>query len=298
MCNHGHHHHHDANHGSISVNTYRIISIFALFVLALVGGLLPYFVRGNPRLLDILNCTAAGVFIAAGFMHLLHSASHNEAVAEWSTIDDGKYAFPWPQFFCTIGFLATFYIEQFALCLQEKKTESSVEDKRESSMSPDVDFRESALEQKNGESNLADTAVGVVIYIALSFHSILEGIGIGAQPEAEWGIFLAVALHKGLAAFALGAKIFQASKKMTVFLVAMIAFALTAVIGILIGWALACDHSGVGTGIAVGLSSGTFIFVAFMELIPDAFGKRKDILMKCIALFLGYAIFGGLAKWC
>jgi zinc transporter 1/2/3 len=54
-------------------------------------------------------------------------------------------------------------------------------------------------------------ATAVLLAAALCIHSILEGIALGAQQNMRdtQDIMLAIAAHKGLAAYALGASIVE-----------------------------------------------------------------------------------------
>ena len=54
-------------------------------------------------------------------------------------------------------------------------------------------------------------ATAVLLALALCIHSILEGIALGAQQNMRdtQDIMLAIAAHKGLAAYALGASIVE-----------------------------------------------------------------------------------------
>jgi len=281
------------------VDTYRIVSIVTLLALALIGGLLPLVISSNKQLMSILNCFAAGVFIAGGFLHLLVDANENPGLAEWSEKDDGKYEFPYPNMFATLGFLLVFFIEQWAICYSDKhhmehhnKNESAYDLEQEDEMAADALL--------DGKSQTAHMVTAAILFLALGFHSVLEGLGIGAQTEADWGVYAAVAVHKGLVAFALGEKMYTAGVQGKAFVGTMIVFSLLTVIGILIGWgveSLGDSEDATGSGICIALASGTFIFVALMEVIPLEFKVRENILAKCVAVFLGYAIMGMLAKW-
>lgn len=125
---------------------------------------------------------------------------------------------------------------------------------------------------------------------------------------------MAIIMHKGLAAFALGSGLVQSAMPVTYVMLYMFVFSFMSIIGIVVGWIIAADSSedSAAAGICVALASGTFIYVAVMEVIPQEFPRhshgggdeghghqQKDsaTLKKSIALVAGYAIFGLLAKW-
>lgn len=50
----------------------------------------------------------------------------------------------------------------------------------------------------------------MILGAVLSFHAIMEGLGLGASSaSAAPGIFAAIVVHKGLAAFSLGCIFFS-----------------------------------------------------------------------------------------
>lgn len=296
------------------VTSFKLISILCIWVIGFVGGLAPFFLSNivNPRTLSILNCFSAGIFIAGGFLHLLHDAIENPALSAWSTENNGRYAFPYAEAFCTLGFLAVFSIEQFAHTYMQSPTKSpaaspdkssSQKTKSLPSSCPDAPFLSSppqlkiASAPKNNDT--PNGAVAIVLFIALSFHSIMEGLGIGANSEAAWGVFLAIIMHKGLAAFALGSGLLRTKVTTTTFIVYMIVFSFMSTFGILLGWIIESDSSSnsAATGICLALSSGTFIFVAVMEVLPQEFAHHVNVPLKMTALFTGYLLFGALAFW-
>ncbi|CAH0481267.1 unnamed protein product [Peronospora belbahrii] len=303
-------------------------------------------------LLSILNAFSGGVFLAGGFFHLLHSAIENAALRKWSIVNEGRYDFPYAEMFCTLGFLGLLLLEQAAQVKIKSDTDwknhntntyirakHEDDDDDEFHKTPESDdtylenidnFEEERLDNIRStnqldhlhnrnenvvhDSETGSLAVAMVLFIALSFHSVLEGLGIGAQTETAWGVFLAIIMHKGLAAFALGSGLVQSAMPVTHVMLYMIVFSFMSIIGITVGWIIAVDSSedSAAAGICVALASGTFIYVAVMEVIPQEFPRhshdgghdRHDhsqksamMLKKSIALVTGYAIFGLLAKW-
>lgn len=330
------------------VTVFKLVSIVCIWLVGLIGGLIPAFLAAKhdkSPTMSILSAFSGGVFLAGGFFHLLHSAIENPALRKWSTEDEGRYDFPYAEMFCTLGFLGLLLLEQAAQAKMNDSTSSdanyspakSEEEEEElhgatesdDTYVEDVDDEEQGLAQASnvrrshsghshmGQKDQKDAgslAVAMVLFIALSFHSVLEGLGIGAQTETAWGVFMAIIMHKGLAAFALGSGLVQSAMPVTHVMLYMVVFSFMSIIGIIVGWIIAADSSedSAAAGICVALASGTFIYVAVMEVIPQEFPrhshggegeghghqqKSKVTLKKSIALVAGYAIFGLLAKW-
>jgi zinc transporter 1/2/3 len=333
------------------VAVFKLVSLVCIWLVGLAGGLIPARLAARSqrspsvrRLLSVLTAFSGGVFLAGGFFHLLHSAIENPALRRWSTVDGGRYEFPYAEMFCTLGFLALLLLEQAAhakmhqasahgsaYSLASKDDDDDLElrgaDESDDTYMDDLDDDEQEQERATsvvagsnvkfkrraghthghahlGGSNSGSLAVAMVLFVALSFHSVLEGLGIGAQTEAAWGVFLAIVLHKGLAAFALGSGLVQSAMPAARVTLYMVVFSFMSIVGILVGWAVTADSSedSAAAGICVALASGTFIYVAVMEVIPQEFprsGKAAGPMdtTKMAALCIGYAVFGLLAKW-
>ncbi|KAK1929238.1 Zinc transporter ZIP1 [Phytophthora citrophthora] len=329
------------------VTVFKLVSIVCIWVVGLVGGLAPACLASHhdkSPTLSILSAFSGGVFLAGGFFHLLHSAIENPALRKWSTEDEGRYEFPYAEMFCTLGFLGLLLLEQAAQAKMDSSNEAKAKDylpakteddeelhgatESDDTYLEDLDEEEQGLalgsnvRRSSGHSHFSGSpkeadagsmAVAMVLFIALSFHSVLEGLGIGAQTETAWGVFMAIIMHKGLAAFALGSGLVQSAMPVTHVMLYMVVFSFMSIIGIVVGWIIAADSSedSAAAGICVALASGTFIYVAVMEVIPQEFPrhshggddghghqqKSKVTLQKSLALVAGYAIFGLLAKW-
>ncbi|KAG3082001.1 hypothetical protein PI124_g19190 [Phytophthora idaei] len=327
------------------VTVFKLVSIVCIWVVGLVGGLTPACLASRhdkSPTLSILSAFSGGVFLAGGFFHLLHSAIENPALRKWSTEDEGRYEFPYAEMFCTLGFLGLLLLEQAAQAKMDSSNEAAAQNympakseddeelhgatESDDTYLEDLDEEEQGLgsnvRRSSGHSHFGEApkeadagsmAVAMVLFIALSFHSVLEGLGIGAQTETAWGVFMAIIMHKGLAAFALGSGLVQSAMPVAQVMLYMTVFSFMSIIGIIVGWIIAADSSedSAAAGICVALASGTFIYVAVMEVIPQEFPrhshggdeghghqhKNKATLKKSIALVAGYAIFGLLAKW-
>ncbi|CEG39073.1 zinc-iron permease family [Plasmopara halstedii] len=322
------------------VTLFKLVSIVCIWIVGLVGGLVPACLASRHEkspAMGYLNAFSGGVFLAGGFFHLLHSAIENPALCKWSTEEEGRYEFPYAEMFCTLGFLGLLLLEQAAQATMDANdkvieympTQCENDDEIRGATESDDTYVEDLDEEKqtlrSGSSEFlsfsapkkaekGSKAVALVLFIALSFHSVLEGLGIGAQKETAWGVFLAIIMHKGLAAFALGSGLIQSAMPVIHVTIYMVVFSFMSIIGIIVGWIIAADSSedSAAAGICVALASGTFIYVAVMEVIPHEFPqhshgrsedhtyehhKSKETLRKSVALVAGYAIFGLLAKW-
>lgn len=148
----------------------------------------------------------------------------------------------------------------------------------------------------------------LLLTIALSIHSIIEGLGIGATDEigSLESSFVAIAFHKGFSAFALangliGSGLWFDKSKRKWFYLSVGTFIFVSLLGIGIGWAISAAESGLTTAIFLGLTSGSFIFVATFEILPEesATIKRERLPILPIVFFFiaGYCLMALLGVW-
>lgn len=67
--------------------------------------------------------------------------------------------------------------------------------------------------------------------------------------------------------------------------------------GIFLGYIISDMATGAGAAALSALASGTFLYVAFMEVIPREMSDTKFIGTKLAVLLLGFALMSILAIW-
>lgn len=183
----------------------------------------------------------------------------------------------------------------------------------------------------------ANTSSSYILATALGGHSVLEGLALGAAAGAGRvalfsEVYLAIALHKAFAAFALGATLAadaipkrEASLICLAFAAASPVAAIAALI--VVRYAVAAQQTGVVTGALTSLSAGVFLYIAFAELLhkrqncgaaghvlPNSYGAindpkdpsyriapdpltRQDAVLRVSAFAVGAAGMSILAIW-
>eukprot|EP00903_Cladosiphon_okamuranus_P018110 g16665.t2 len=138
--------------------------------------------------------------------------------------------------------------------------------------------------------------VRFALLIALSVHSVMEGLGVGAEKRKAYNLLFAIACHKGLAAYALGASLLQSGvrgKQLTLF---VLAFSAMTPIGILIGAIIEEDGEDDSAGaVCVALAAGTFLYVALMEVLPPELASTEHGWSKLGSLLAGFFVSAGVA---
>ncbi|GLE06270.1 hypothetical protein PINS_up015517 [Pythium insidiosum] len=138
-----------------------------------------------------------------------------------------------------------------------------------------------------------------VVFVALSFHSVMEGMGIGAAKGAAWDIFIAILAHKALAAFALSLELLHHKVARERLVTTLAVYSTMTPLGILLGSLLAGSAQGesAASGICSALAGGTFLFVAVSEIIPQELSRGTDLVGQSAALVTGFLLMGLLSIW-
>ena len=144
-----------------------------------------------------------------------------------------------------------------------------------------------------GEGECEYHHIGKAAYIGIGFHSILDGvaIGVGSMMNLSFVIIVAITVHKFPSAMALSSILIKggAYSKQRV-LAYMSVFALTTPFGALMTIYILKN---VGThllGVAMGISAGTFLYLAIADLLPTVHEeherKYKNLICFCLGIFL------------
>ena len=132
--------------------------------------------------------------------------------------------------------------------------------------------------------------IGIAAYIGIGFHSILDGIAIGAgtMMNLSFIIILAVTLHKFPAALALSSLLVKGkeyTKKKI--LLSMFIFALATPIGALVAVFIFQGVDDYVVATALGISAGTFLFISIGDLLPTVYEEHEKGYKNLVSLCLG-----------
>ena len=226
----------------MSLLTIKVIAALAILAVGILGGLIPLLAarrRAGRRFLSLGNALAGGIFLGAGFIHLLPEAS--EALEE--VVD-----YPLAALLAALGVGILLLIDRVVF-------ESS---------------RAQGPEQTGGSRQ---PIYPVVLLVVLSIHSIIAGIALGLEPEvaASVLVMLGILFHKGSAAFALMVSAHSSGADKARLRVILTVFVLMTPLGILLGTLAANMLEGPAAILIEGsfnaLAAGTFIYVAILDVI-------------------------------
>lgn len=301
------------NHESV-----KGIAIAILFLLTLFAGLLPLKIRpgegqGNARqrFLSLCNCFAGGVFFATCLLDLLPMI--RDKYQQAFDLAGIHTVFPVAEFTTCIGFFLVLTVEQIVHTFHDSsllhgshgnhshnepllgEVHRSAEDGCYSSSSSS--FRpQKRKKTKAGESSLRV----YILIIALSMHSIFEGLALGLITDVDRlaQIAGAIVIHKSIIAFSLSVNLVQHEMETKTVVKSTLLFSIMGPIGIGIGMAVLDNStelsSSFSSGILQGIANGTFLFVTFFEIFQRELAERGSRLLKVLFMIVGYSVVTGL----
>ncbi|XP_062869290.1 zinc transporter ZIP3-like [Trichomycterus rosablanca] len=308
----------------------KILCIVLVFGLMLGGILIPVRVMQSDldktvqyrKAISFSNSFGGGVFLATCFNALLPAVRDKMGEVMKSlniTVD-----YPLAETMMMLGFFLTVFVEQAVLTFRKEKppfidleTFNAGGSEAGSDSEYDTPFiaptRSSHHSHRHahhhGHFNPTDlTRAGPLrlasLVLALSAHSIFEGLALGLQDDgAKLGsLFIGVAIHETLAAVALGVSVAKAGLHIRDACKLAITVSLMIPIGIGLGMGIETAKNLAGNIISVvlqGLAAGTFLFITFFEILSRELEDKHDRLLKVFFLVLGYGVLAGLVfvKW-
>ncbi len=232
----------------------NISSLLGIFLAAALGSLPPLLGRWSDRQLHLFVAFGAGVFLGAVFFHLIPETIANQPDLLTN-------------FMILNGFMVILFVERVLVRHSHHDIEDEAKDRHQ--------------------------VVGLSAFIGLSIHSVMAGFALGASfaaPRVALAIFLAIVSHKSVAAFSLATVFRLSNTSLKQSLVMLSIFALCTPAGALLSMPLVHVLSEIHVTIPTAIAAGTFIYVATMDLLPEAFHDTRKRLGPFIALSLGILV--------
>ncbi|XP_007240263.2 zinc transporter ZIP3 [Astyanax mexicanus] len=309
----------------------KILCLLAVFALMLGGILIPVRVMQSDfdkaaryrRAVAFSNSFGGGVFLATCFNALLPAV--RDKVGEVLKMLQATTDYPLAETMMMLGFFLTVFVEQAVLTFRKERpsfidleTFNAGGSEAGSDSEYDTPFiappRSSAAHQNHhshhhGHFNPAElTRAGPLrlasLVLALSAHSVFEGLALGLQEDgAKLGsLFIGVAIHETLAAVALGVSTAKAGLMLRDASKLAVTVSLMIPLGIGLGMGIETAQNLAGSIVSVvlqGLAAGTFLFITFFEILSRELEDKHDRLLKVLFLVLGYGVLAGLVfiKW-
>ena len=266
----------------MSLLTIKLLLLLAVFVAAFAGGLVPLAHRGGPdsRFLSRGNSFAAGIFLGSGLIHML-----GEAQSAWRALG---WEYPMAHALAAAAFAGILLFEHVLL------PESAHQLVHAHPHEGEAPAR--AVEPE------AEGAKAYLLTAALSIHSVVAGIALGAQDVVGSVVVISVAIlaHKSTEGFALGAKLAgddRRSRARPLLLFFSLMTPAGIVLGILVSRWLAPPVEHLFDAAFLALAAGTFLYIASLDVLQDEFLRPGDRLAKWLAAAAGLAVTAVLAIW-
>ena len=134
-----------------------------------------------------------------------------------------------------------------------------------------------------------------ILLLALSIHSVFEGLAVGLEPSTSqvFQLFSALIVHKSVLAFSLGMSVVQSDMTMKETFFSVLGFASASPVGIAIGILVAQQQGLFSLGLSTvlqGLATGTFLYITFFEVLPLEFNCSRWRMQKVASLILGFGV--------
>ncbi|XP_061872248.1 zinc transporter ZIP1 [Colius striatus] len=248
---------------------------------------------GSPVVLSLVSCFAGGVFLATCLLDLLPDyLSSISAALEGLRI---TLQFPLPEFILAMGFFLVLVLEQVALAQQEPSSpcssSSSVPEESRALLPPGSI---QSASPPPGAGARGAVRAGLLV-LALALHAVLEGLALGLQ-EAEGAVLrvcLALLLHKCAVAFSLALKLLRGRLRPPAVAACLLLFAMMSPLGVGLGTVVAAGagpRQRLCRGVLEGLAAGTFLYITFLEILPQELGVPQHRVPKVILLLAGFAL--------
>lgn len=203
----------------------HLVAAFALFVLALLGGLLPLAMRevlcmsevGRAALLSVGACFSGGLLVGASLLHLLPEATELDAIVAGRhglrRLHGGdERPFPASFLLCASALLCLIAAELGLAscgCGGGRPRQAHESDEEEPSDEEDCEAGHRRPSYLVGVGSATSSVSALATVAAFGLHASFEGIAMGVVADAR-SMMLAVGAHKAFAAFALGTSVSRA----------------------------------------------------------------------------------------
>lgn len=277
--------------------------------------------------LTLMSCFAGGVFLATCFLDIIpHVNSNFRRFNEESGLQTG---YPMPELIACIGFFAVYLLEELCARLFSshhshsyannliEMRESNCKILEKTNHGDDVgtncnrqhneydSLRRDNPRRRSMEETLRKAefvSVGllqsITFAVAMSFHSVLEGLALGVQDNKVgiMTLFFSLVIHKGIEAFSVGLQVSRCnSDRMKMVAVTIFVYSLMTPVGSMIGVFIQNMNMNTITkdGLIVlleALAVGTFIYVTFFEVLATERANEYSNLMQLVAIIIGFSV--------
>jgi zinc transporter 1/2/3 len=273
---------------------FKVKAFVVLLLIGALGGLLPLKARelhsNRDRYLALGNTFSGGLFLCAGFSHMLGEAL--EGFQERELPVDA------PLLYCLFGILATLFVEKVLLSYfhgDASDAHGGGGGGGHSHVHGLLNVDHEIDSTAKSRPSLASTLQTYMLTILLSMHSIIEGVALGVEENIDDAsrVLMAIAAHKSFAAFALGLSLVRGGASNAALVRIVMLFAFMSPVGVLLGALFTLNLDGddsVWSGAIQAFAAGSFIYVALVEILLEEFSRPHDRALKFVLMLLGVGV--------
>ncbi|XP_058716489.1 zinc transporter ZIP1 [Poecile atricapillus] len=280
----------------------KLGSLVLLLLLPLACGLAPLWCFRQPPdprspTLSLVSCFSGGVFMGTFLLDLLPDYLGSIAAAlEGLRI---TLQFPLPEFILAMGFFLVLVLEQVTLA--QRELSEPPEESR--ALLPNGSIQAGVAGGSLGSPVPVPGGPGALragaLALALALHAVLEGLALGLREgdAAALRVLLALLLHKGAVAFGLSLELLRSRLRPPAVASCLVLLALMSPLGVGVGTALAAGagpRQRLCRAVLEGLAAGTFLFVTFLEILPQELGVPQNRIPKVILILAGFALVSAI----
>jgi zinc transporter ZupT len=162
----------------------------------------------------------------------------------------------------------------------------------------------SEMKSQRKERKMLTSLRSFLMVLALSIHSIFEGMAIGLEETEAgvWKLFLAVSIHATAIAFCIGTEMISSGTKKSQIVMYMVVLSIVTPIGVLIGIIVtvhmeqASGEHVLVIGMLQGLAGGTLLYITFFEVLArDKLSKYgMSGLVGALAVIVGFTLMAAM----
>lgn len=251
----------------LSLWQWQVISLVAILVVSIAGGVYPFVQRARDRLSDnfqTCEALASGTFLGAGLIHML-----SDSAADFSASGVG---YPIPFVLCGVTFLLLLFLEHVG--------------------------REIYCHDSDNRHPL----FAILAVVMLSLHSFLAGTALGLSQHLSLVLIIlfAILAHKWAASFSLAVHLVKSRLSFRVSMVLFIAFVMMVPLGIVFAHLLTPilgDNPLIQPSFTA-MAAGTFLYLGTLHgLSRSVMVKQCCDLWHFFYVLLGFSLMAIVAIW-
>jgi len=162
----------------------------------------------------------------------------------------------------------------------------------------------SKSKQARDSRKLLSSVRGFLVVLALSVHSLFEGMAVGLEETSGgvWQLFLAITIHSIAIVFCIGTEMVSSGTRQARIITSMVVLSVVTPVGVVMGLLLTL-HAQTETGAHVllvgvlqGVAGGTLLYITFFEVLSrDKLAKYgMSGMVGALVIMLGFTVMAAL----